>query len=155
MKLTELESRGFIEKVETDPRTLRKALVRARKDLWTAMANLKIDEEWAFAISYHAMLRAGRALMLHHGYRPKGKDQHKTVGEFCSSVLGEEYQNLIDKFHRMRRKRHKFVYESGSPISKSLASNSIENARKLVEVIVEIVKGESEGLFKKSNRDRP
>jgi uncharacterized protein (UPF0332 family) len=73
-----------------------RALERVGKDLTTARTILKIDEEWAYTISYHAMLRAGRALMLSLGYRPKGKDQHKTVVEFCSKVLGEEYRMLIN-----------------------------------------------------------
>jgi uncharacterized protein (UPF0332 family) len=86
------------------------------------------------------MLRAGRALMFYLEYRPKGKDQHKTVGEFCSRILGEEYRNLINKFHRMRQKRHQFVYEIESQISRTEAKDSIQNAKRLVEGIFKITK---------------
>jgi len=148
MKLEGLESLGLIERVNTKFDKVNGALGRVGKDLTTARAILKIDEEWAYTISYHAMLRAGRALMLSLGYRPKGKDQHKTVVEFCSKVLGEEYRMLINKFHRMRQKRHKFVYELDSPISKSEADQSIKNAKKLIDAIYEIIKGKESGLFK-------
>jgi uncharacterized protein (UPF0332 family) len=123
MKLDDLESRGLIEKVETDLSKVKRALERAKRDLRTARATLDIDEEWTYTIAYHAMLRAGRALMLYLDYRPKGKDQHKTVGEFCSRVLGEGYRILVNKFHRMRRKRHRFIYELESPISKTEAKD--------------------------------
>ncbi len=45
---------------------------RIQRDLRTAKADLPIDEEWAYTIAYHAMLRAGRALIFASGYRPKG-----------------------------------------------------------------------------------
>jgi uncharacterized protein (UPF0332 family) len=140
MKLNDLESQGLIERVEPNLAKVKKALERTQKDLRTARATLNVDEEWAYTIAYHAMLRAGRALMFCLEYRPKGKDQHKTVGEFCSRILGEEYRNLINKFHRMRQKRHQFVYEIESQISRTEAKDSIENAKKLVEGISKITK---------------
>jgi len=68
MKLEGLESLGLIERVNTNFDKVNRALERVGKDLTTARAILKIDEEWAYTISYHAMLRAGRALMLSLGY---------------------------------------------------------------------------------------
>lgn len=43
--------------------------------------------------------------MLAKGYRPKGKDQHRTVIEFVDIVLGAEFKNLVSGFDRMRRRR--------------------------------------------------
>jgi uncharacterized protein (UPF0332 family) len=149
MKLRDLESQGLIERVEPNPESVDKALHRAQRDLKTARATLDIDEEWAYTIAYHAMLRAGRALMVFLEYRPKGKDQHKTVGEFCSRVLGEEYRTLISKFHRMRQKRHKFVYEIESRISRTEAKDSIESAKRLTEGIFRITKQKTEDLFRR------
>ncbi len=147
MKLDDLESQGLIERIKPDLGKVKSALERAQRDLRTAKANLDIDEEWTYTISYHAMLRAGRALMLLFEYRPKGKDQHKTVGEFCSRALSEEYRILVNKFHRMRQKRHKFVYELEGLISKSEANDSIQSASRLIQGIYEIVKGKSGDLF--------
>src|SRR4030042_2647037 len=140
MKLDDLESQVLIERVEPNLGNVKRALERAQKDLRTARATLDVDEEWAYTIAYHAMLRAGRSLMLYLEYRPKGKDQHKTVGEFCSRVLGEEYRTLINKFHRMRQKRHKFVYEIEGTISRTEAKDSIESAKRLTGGIFRITK---------------
>lgn len=63
MSLKRLESQGLIEKVKFSDKQIISNINRAKKDLITAKANIKIDEEWSYTISYHAMLRAGRALM--------------------------------------------------------------------------------------------
>ena len=149
MKLDDLESQGLIERVEPNLGNVKRALERVQRDLRTARATLDIDEEWAYTIAYHAMLRAGRALMVFLEYRPKGKDQHKTVGEFCSRVLGEEYRTLINKFHRMRQKRHKFVYEIEGTISRTEAKDSIKSAKRLTEGIFRITKEKAGDLFKR------
>jgi len=143
VNLKDLESQGLIEKVKVTERQIWLHLTRAEKDLATAEANLDIDEEWAFTIAYHAMLRAGRALMLLEGYRLKGRDQHKTIVVFCAAILGEQYKQLVNRFNRMRVKRHHFIYEPEKPISKTEAIGSIQSARELVEKIKEVLKAES------------
>mgnify|MGYP001603043604 CR=1 FL=1 len=79
MSLERLKAHGLIEKINFSDKQVAANINRARKDLITAKATVELDEEWAYAISYHAMLRAGRALMFSMGYRPKGRDQHKAV----------------------------------------------------------------------------
>src|SRR4030067_3554883 len=106
LSLKRLESQGLIEKINFSDKQIVSNITRARKDLITAKANIKIDEEWAYTISYHAMLRAGRALMFSSGYRPKGKNQHKTVVDFCAEMLGKDFKTLTTRFNRMRVKRH-------------------------------------------------
>ena len=137
MSFKQLEAQGLIEKVSLSDKQVSANLNRARKDLITSRANLSIDEEWAYTIAYHAMLRAGRALMLAYGYRPKGKDQHKTVVEFCASVLGDEFQQLVTRFNRMRVKRHDFIYDPQRPIPKTEAVKSLESAEQFVQEIVQ------------------
>ncbi|MCL5966987.1 MAG: HEPN domain-containing protein [Deltaproteobacteria bacterium] len=133
--LRTLESQGSIEKATFGAGQISSNLSRARKDLLTAKATVTADAEWAYTIAYHAMLRAGRALMFSLGFRPKGKDQHKTVAEFCTAVLGEEYKNLTARFNRMRVKRHDFIYEPERPIPRSEAAKSIESAERFVKEI--------------------
>lgn len=135
--LKRLESQGLIEKVSFSDKQIISNINRARKDLITAKANIEIDEEWAYTISYHAMLRAGRALMFSMGYRPKGKNQHKTVVDFCAEVLGEEFRNLTERFNRMRIKRHDFIYEPERPISRTEATKSLESAERFVREIMD------------------
>ena len=135
MDLRRLEAQGLVEKVSLSRQQVTTNLARARKDLVVAKVNLNIDEAWAHTIAYHAMLRAGRAFMFFLGYRPKGKDQHKTVVEFCSEVLGEEFKVLTNRFNRMRTKRHDFIYEPERPIPKTEALQSIKSAEEFVAEI--------------------
>ena len=61
MALKKLEAQGLIEQIKFSDRQIISNIKRAQKDLHTAKDLLKIDEVWAYAISYHSMLRAGRA----------------------------------------------------------------------------------------------
>lgn len=131
-----LEAQGFIEKASFSSGQIKSNLNRAQRDLRTAKANLKIDEEWAYTIAYHAMLRAGRAFMFASGYRPRGKDQHKTVVEFCSESLGKDFQYLTARFNRMRLKRHDFIYQPERPIPRTEAAKSLESAAQFVQEIM-------------------
>jgi len=139
MDFESLESSGLIEFVGIDLKQASSNLKRAEKDVGTAHENLGIDIEWAFTIAYHAILRAGRALMLAKGYRSKGRDQHRTVVTFVDIVLGAEFKNLVSGFDRMRRRRHDFIYDVGRPISKFEVEKSIANSRILVEVIEKVI----------------
>ncbi len=112
-------------------------LQRSLKDLKTAEANLKIDLTWALAIAYHAMIRAGRALMYSKGYLPTTKRTHKTIVEFTKLILGHEYGALVSKFNRLRRKRHDFIYDSKNHITHSEAKSSLDTAKKLIDKIID------------------
>lgn len=138
-----LEAQGSIERISSNPKQISVNLARARRDLVVARANLEIDEAWAHTIAYHAMLRAGRALMFSHGYRPKGKDQHRTVVEFCAAVLGEGFRTLINRFNRMRTKRHQFIYDPERPIPKTEAAQSLKSAEDFVAGIAETMSEEA------------
>jgi len=137
MDLKRLEAQGHIEKANFSDAQITSNLNRAKRDLRTAKANLKIDEGWAYTIAYHAMLRAGRALMFACGYRPRGKDQHKTVVEFCSESLEQDFQHLTTRFNRMRLKRHDFIYEPERPIPRTEAGKSLESAAQFVQEIIQ------------------
>lgn len=137
MSLKRLESQGLIEKVSYNDKQIVSNIRRAGKDLITAKATIEIDEEWAYTIAYHAMLRAGRALMFFIGYRPKGKNQHKTVVDFCEETLGEDFRNLTERFNRMRIKRHDFIYEPERPIPRTEVTKSLESAGKFVKEIMD------------------
>jgi uncharacterized protein (UPF0332 family) len=132
--LKQLEKQSLIERVTFGSKQVLANLKGARRDLVIAKANLEIDEAWAHTIAYNAMLRAGRALMFSLGYRPKGKDQHKTVVEFCADVLGEEFKTLTTRFNRMRTKRHNFIYDD-QPIPKTEARQSLATAEQFVAEI--------------------
>ncbi len=118
-------------------------LKRSQRDLKTAEANLSIDLTWAFAIAYHAMMRAGKALLYSRGYLPTAKNYHKTIVELTKLILGEEYDSVINRFSRMRRQRHDFIYDSKNHITPHEAKSSIDTAKKLINEIIILVKKES------------
>jgi len=84
----ELEGKGLIEPVQYGPGQIAANLSRAARDLTTATATMPIDAEWAYAIAYHSMLRAGRALMFSKGWRPKGRDQTRRWWSSAPAFLG-------------------------------------------------------------------
>ncbi|MBI4698060.1 MAG: HEPN domain-containing protein [Nitrospirae bacterium] len=137
MSLKRLETQGLIEKISYNDKQIISNIKRAGKDLITSKATINIDEEWAYTIAYHAMLRAGRALMFFSGYRPKGRNQHKTVVDFCEEILGGDFRNLTERFNRMRIKRHDFIYEPERPISRTEVAKSLESANKFVKEIMD------------------
>lgn len=135
MMFEELEKKGLIGKVKDNHKRIYEYLLRSKKDLSTSRANLNIDEEWAYTIAYHAMLRAGRALMMSFRYKPIGKDQHKTIVQFTRIILGDKFSELVRKFDRMRRKRHDFIYEPSKPIPRQEAENALASSETFVQRI--------------------
>lgn len=133
----------LIKRQTPDFRQIGKQLQRSLKDLKTSEANLKIDLTWSLAIAYHAMIRAGRALMYSKGYLPTTKRSHKTIIEFTKLLLGHEYYILVGKFNRLRRKRHDFIYESKNHVTHSEAKSCLETAKNLIERIITLVKEEN------------
>ena len=133
----------LIKQQRPDFEQIRHQIQRSPKDLKTAEANLSIDLTWSFAIAYHSMIRAGKALMYSPGYLPTVKRSHKTIVEFTKLILGEEYQDLIGRFNRMRRRRHDFIYEARNHIAYHEAKSSLETPKKLVDKIIVLVKQEN------------
>ena len=74
--LRELMEKGFLKGHPKDMGQAKKLLLRSFRDIKTAKANLKIDEEAAYTFAYLAMLRSGRALMFLRGCRPVDGRQH-------------------------------------------------------------------------------
>ncbi|MBU2494998.1 MAG: HEPN domain-containing protein [Candidatus Omnitrophota bacterium] len=143
MNYEEFLKDNLIKKQNPDFKQIERQLKRAQKDLKTAESNLSIDLTWTFTIAYHAMIRAGRALMYSKGYLPTTKNSHKTIIEFAKLILGAEFENLLGHFNRMRRRRHEFIYDSVNHITFSEAKSSIDTARKLIEKIIALEKKEN------------
>lgn len=129
----------LIKKQNPDLEQITIQLKRARKDLSTAEAVVPIDLTWSFAIAYHAMIRAGRALMFSRGYLPTTKNSHKTIMEFTGLILGDEYRDLLLRFNRMRRKRHDFIYDSQNHTTISEAKSAIKTAKEFIDRIAALV----------------
>lgn len=133
----------LIKKARPDFKQIENQIKRAQKDLNTSEANLSIDLSWALTIAYHAMIRAGRALIYSQGYLPTARQTHKTIVKVTSLILGKEYTDLIARFNRLRRKRHVFIYDSVNHTTVQEAKSAIKVAKKLVDESIFLIKSQN------------
>ncbi len=140
MAYEELRERGLVEEVRPDFRQVLTLLTRAMKDLSTAKANVSIDKEWAYTIAYQGMLGAAKALVTAEGWRPKGRDQARTVIMLVGELLGEEGRSLVNGFDRMRRKRQDFMEEPQTPIPRYEVEGALKDAQTLIERLVDLAR---------------
>ena len=134
--------KGLLKQQSVNFKQIERQIARTEKDLKTAAKVLTDDPEWGATIAYHAMLRAGRALLFSKGYLPADGAQHKTVVELTHELLGKEYSLLVNKFEKMRRKRNLFFYESNPFGTSTEAENALKTASELIRVIEELIRKE-------------
>ena len=133
MAYEQLLQQGRIKPYRARLEEIRRLLKIASRDLGTAERTLANDADWAFTIAYNAVLQALRAIMLAKGFRPRGAEQHGTVVQFASEALGKPFADQVSMFDRMRRKRHRVVYESAGLVSQQEAEQGLAFAKKFVE----------------------
>lgn len=136
------KSNNFWEKIETNKNLIDNTVKLASRDLKTAENVFNSgDYDWSFAISYNAMLQAGRALMFSEGFRPKGEYKHVSVVEFVKTKFGDEFADrLLFMFNKIRKKRHTAVYEQVNIISKDEAENAFNTAKEFVAKVNSLLK---------------
>ena len=132
-----------IKQHQASQKEINQLLQLAKRDLMTATRNLEDAPDWAYSIAYNSILQAGRALMFHEGFRPRGGEQHATVVEFVEERLGDAYISQVRLFDQMRRKRHRVIYETAGLVSKREAEQATAFAKDFVESIYEIITGQS------------
>ena len=128
----ELLRSGRIRDEKVSRLSVRQALERAGRDLQVAARLIAEDLDWAFAISYNAVLQASRAYMFAQGYRPASAEGHKNTFAFMRIALGKEHEELITYFDRMRVKRNQATYNVAGLITETEAQNLLEKARDFV-----------------------
>ena len=116
-----------------------KALRRAKRDVETAKTLIASSQyDWSLAVSYNAMLAAGRALMFDKGYRPSSTEGHLAVVQFLTITLGAETGNrLVLIMNGMRKKRHRIIYEEMDIVSLKEAKQATDWAEEFIELITE------------------
>ena len=139
MTLEDLLKNNLIKKVNPDFKQINLQIIRAKKDLETSKSLMAKDLTWALTIIYHSMLRISRAMMYSKGFLPTTKNTHKTIVEFTKYTLGTDFYNLINRFDRLRRLRHNFIYESENNITLSEVNRAMELAEELFIKIEEII----------------
>ncbi|MBI2341324.1 MAG: HEPN domain-containing protein [Deltaproteobacteria bacterium] len=136
----EYKRNGFIKIQKANFGQIFRQMTRARKDVALSKNIIENDPEWAATIAYHAMLRAGRALIFSHNYLPADGQQHKTVVELTGLLVGNEFGDLINNFNRLRKKRNMFFYDSDESCTYTEAEKFIVVAEKLLTIIEKEIK---------------
>lgn len=140
--IEDLERDGLIRNLPYDRKKVDDAMSHARRDLATARTILPSDRDWAYTIAYNAVLQAGRALMFSKGYRPEGANQHISVVKFAELFLDKRDAIVFD---RMRRKRHRSVYDQAGAVSETEAESAIRHAENLINRIEMILEEPTHG----------
>ncbi len=135
MKLSDLEKDGLIGKISIDKKRVKQCIALAERDLKTAKSLSEDNPDWAFSIAYNSMLQSARALMFFLGFRPIGQAQHISAIRFAEVVLGKKAKEVIAILDRMRRKRHRVVYDTSGLISQLEANRAVVNAEKFFKLI--------------------
>lgn len=140
MNLEELLRKRLVEKVEKDAKLAADLMIASTHDLQAAEDNLKIKHpDWALAIAYNAMLSAGRGLMAAKGFRATAEAHHLAVVQFCAAILPADSSYLVNTFNRYRVRRHDVVYGEADSVGEDEARRALENARKFVLKIEELI----------------
>jgi len=68
-----------------------------------------------------------------YGYRPRGVNKHIIAIRFAREALGEGWRKVLSRLDRIRKKRHRVVYEVAGLISEYEAKETIELASGFIE----------------------
>lgn len=140
MKLSDLEKDGLISRISIDKKRVEQCIKIARRDLKAAKSLSNDNPDWAFSIAYNSMLQSARAMMFSMGFRPQGHAQHISAVRFAEVVLGHKAREIIAILDRMRRKRHRVVYDTSGLISQFEVNQALLNAEKFFKLIEEELK---------------
>ena len=142
MTYERLIKQGLIKAYSASEKEIRSLLEIASRDLSTAENMVGINPDWAYNISYNAMLQSSRALLLRKGFRPRGSSQHATVVQFVKQTIGEEHPNLVALFDQMRRKRNRLVYDVASLVGEKEFAEALSLAHKFVALLNNLINQE-------------
>jgi uncharacterized protein (UPF0332 family) len=127
---------GLIKSFEASTSQIRSRLRLAKRDIKVARETMTHDRDWAFSIAYNAILQATRALMFAEGFRPAaGEGQHKAAVYFAEIALGDEFQDEIHIFDKMRSKRHRVIYDVSGLVSQAEARQTLNFAVRYVKMV--------------------
>ena len=139
-RIEKLLKEGKLKKFEVSFEQIERLLRAGMNDLVEAEKVKDISPKAIYILSYMAMLKAGRSLLLIEGYIPSDGSQHKTVVEMTGNILGENFNAMTTKFEIMRRKRNDLTYEADILLSMSEAQKALIDAKILIDNTIKYVK---------------
>ena len=73
--------------------------------------------------------------MFRLGYRPASVEAHKATFEFVRFAVDEPLKESISYFDRVRKKRHRTIYDEAGLITEKEAKELLRRARELLPYI--------------------
>lgn len=128
MSIEELVRNGSIHPFKATQEEVDKAIGIAQRDLALAENILGETLDWSYSIAYNAVLQACRAYMFHLGYRPASAESHKNTFEFMRLAVDEPLKKSISYFDRVRKKRHRTIYDEVGLVSEKEAQELLKRA---------------------------
>ena len=135
MSIEELIKEGGIHPFKATQEEIDRAVEIARRDLTLAERISEESLDWCFSIAYNAVLQMCRAYMFHLGYRPASAESHKNTFEFMRFAMDEPFKKSISYFDRVRRKRHRTIYDEVGLVSEKEAKELLKRASEFLSYI--------------------
>ena len=132
MSLDSLIEDGSIHPFKATPQEISRSMEIAHRDLNEAERILAETLDWSYSIAYNAVLQACRAYMFHRGYRAASFEAHKATLAFMLVSVDVKLKESMDYFDRVRKKRHRVVYDEVGLVSEKEAQQLILKAREFI-----------------------
>jgi hypothetical protein len=130
--LADLVAEGRLRPQEPDLDALSEMLNLAERDLDAAAANEGRFAPWAETMLYEAGLRAARAIVMAAGYRIAADRGHVTAIDAADALTDGHNHRIFVRFHRLRRRRHEFMYETAADPGAQELATAREDVVKLI-----------------------
>ena len=135
MSIEGLVRSGSIHPFKATPEEVDKTFGIAERDLALAENILGETLDWSYSIAYNAVLQACRAYMFHLGYRPASVESHKNTFEFMRFAVDEPFKRTVSYFDRVRKKRHRTVYDEVGLVSEKEAQELLKRAGEFLSYV--------------------
>jgi uncharacterized protein (UPF0332 family) len=135
MSIDRLIEEGSIHPFNATQDEVDRAIEIARRDLALAEGILGESLDWSYSIAYNAVLQACRAYMFRLGYRPASSEAHKATFEFMRFAVDEPLRKSVSYFNRVRKKRHRTIYDEVGLITDKEAKELLKRAREFLSYV--------------------
>lgn len=135
MSIDRLIEEGSVHSFGASPEEIDKAMNLAKRDLAFAKSAVNESLDWSYTIAYNAVLQACRAYMFHLGYRPAATEAHKATLQFMQIVIEESLRKTVAYFDRVRKKRHRTVYDEIGIVTEKEARQLLKKAKDFISYI--------------------
>jgi uncharacterized protein (UPF0332 family) len=139
MSIDRLIQEGSVHSFQATAEEIGKVLQISRRDMETALRIRGEDPDWSYNIAYNAVLQACKAFLFFKGYRASASETHKATLAFMLETVDEPWHTKIEYFDRVRKKRHRLVYDEIGLISQTELTNLLNEARAFIDFIKEVV----------------